>query len=477
MSGTRRTYLLVVLAATTVTVLLYTSSQYSSAGRIGSYYRSSSTSPYHSYLSHPSETAALPLLDSIASFSLAPPNAPPEYFNVSICAVPTHENKYLPEWITWHRLLGVQRIYFFDNNPSLEMRRLLKPWLEEGSVVLYELDYDESVKVGNVYQTHVLRLCERHVLTTSSWVIHHDVDEFLMVDAPGWSSPTPSPISPPSRSPQEWSYPLHRLFDQLDQATCVPVLRYPFQNYGVRELGREQYVTEELTVRDRVPPGYHTYGKIFLHSDRKPGIAGWLGPHSCKQLPTNRIFDAQGRELKYDRGNYPYSGESLPQEGLYLYHYSQRSLKDCFSKFHVLADTPNDWRTKDGLSGCARNYIPTDLELSSTSTSSSLLFDDQDLFPNEIKESGMEKDFEEELKSRPESWFGLYMRDTSARDSWQGRMMRGVLDEWRRKGGRGKGRVDRGEEEGVWYWEVGVGVEELMSLPGIVEMENVVEIA
>lgn len=164
------------------------------------------------------------------------------------------------------------------------MRRLLKPWLEEGSVVLYELDYDgelylcvycistvelnelmvnaESVKVGNVYQTHVLRLCERHVLTTSSWVIHHDVDEFLMVDAPGWSSPTPSPISPPSRSPQEWSYPLHRLFDQLDQATCVPVLRYPFQNYGVRELGREQYVTEELTVRDRVPPGYHTYGKV-----------------------------------------------------------------------------------------------------------------------------------------------------------------------------------------------------------------------
>ena len=61
---------------------------------------------------------------------------------MSICAVPTHENKYLPEWITWHRLLGVERIYFFDNSPTLEMRRLLRPWLEEGSVVLYELDYD-----------------------------------------------------------------------------------------------------------------------------------------------------------------------------------------------------------------------------------------------------------------------------------------------------------------------------------------------
>jgi len=37
------------------------------------------------------------------------------------------------------------------------------------------------------------------------------------------------------------------------------------------------------------------------------------------QLPTNRIFDAQAKELKYARGNYPYHGEALPQEGLYLY--------------------------------------------------------------------------------------------------------------------------------------------------------------
>ncbi|GAA5966042.1 hypothetical protein JCM3765_006550 [Sporobolomyces pararoseus] len=467
MSGTRRTYLLVVLAATTVSVLLYTTSSYSSAGsRIGSLYRSNSHTTYEPYFNHPSEAETVPLLESISSFSLVPPFPPEDYFNVSICAVPTHENKYLPEWITWHRLLGIQRIYFFDNSPTLEMRRLLRPWLEEGSVVLYELDYNESVKVGSVYQTHVLRLCEKHVLTTSSWVIHHDVDEFLMVDAPGWSSTLPSRISTPTSElgseSSQWTYPLHSLFAQLRQATCVPLLRYPFQNYGVRELSNEQFVTEELTVRDRVPPNYHTYGKIFLHSDRKPEIAGWLGPHSCMQLPTNRIFDAQAKELRYERGNYPYHGEALPQEGLYLYHYIQRSLKDCFSKFHVLADTPNDWRTKDGLAGCARNYVPTDKELADRT----LLVGTE--FPQEVQEGGA--DFEEELASRPESWYGLYQRDTSARDSWQGRMTRAILNEWRKKGG------SEAEREGKWYWELGATVDVLMSLPGIIEMENVVTV-
>ncbi|GAA5924127.1 uncharacterized protein JCM15063_005552 [Sporobolomyces koalae] len=473
MSASRRTYLLVVLAATTVSILLYTGSHYesSSTARIGSLYHSKVSTPYHRYLVHSSEAQAIPLVEAIAEFSLVPRYPPEDYFNVSICAVPTHENKYLPEWITWHRLLGVQRIYLFDNKPTLEMRRLLKPWLEEGSVVLYELEYDAEVNIGSVYQTHVLHLCEKHVLTTSSWVSHHDVDEFLMVDAPGWSSPIPSRIGSPQTRPssslvqppfEHWSYPLHALFAQLDSATCVPVLRYPFQNVGVRQLAQDQFVTEELTVRDRVPPNYHTYGKIFLHADRKPGITGWLGPHSCKQLPTNRIFDAQAKELRYERGNYPYHGESLPQEGLYLYHYSQRSLNDCFAKYHVLETTPNDWRTKDGLSGCARNYVPTDEELSDRTKLVGTEFE------RELGEVG--QDFEESLASRPESWYGLYQRDTSARDSWQGRMTRAILNEWRHRGGR------EAERSGKWFWEEGVTVDVLMSLPGIVELDHVVNI-
>lgn len=61
------------------------------------------------------------------------------------------------------------------------------------------------------------------------------------------------------------------------------------------------------------------------------------------------------------------------------------------------------------------------------------------------------------------------MRDTRARDSWQGRMTRGVLEEWRRVGG------ERATREGRWYWELGddASDERLEALEGIVSIKGI----
>ncbi|GAA6005279.1 hypothetical protein JCM10207_002924 [Rhodosporidiobolus poonsookiae] len=415
------------------------------------------------HLAHPSEAAALPLVQSIASFSLSQPSL---NASVAICAVPTHEELFLPEWITWHRLLGVERFYLFDNAPSLEMRRLLRPWIEEGVVVLYDLAYDDTVNIGEIYQQHVLRLCEKYVLTTVKWASHHDVDEFLMVDAPGWKPNFPSllPSSPSSSSSssdepapasdlQQWTYPLHQRFqDLLAESTCVPVLRLPFQNYGIKEMQHGEMVTELHTLRDSIGPDYHTYGKMFLHSDGVFMKAGWMGPHSCKAFPGTVVMNVQGDEIDLGRGTYPFAGLPLPQEGLTLFHYGQRSLRNCHTKFHVLANTPNDWRTKDGLAGCARNYVPTNEELASDTLTAAL----------------RAEPFGEELVSRPESWSVLFTRDTRALHSWQGRMTRAILDEWRRKGG------SAADEQGRWWWELGPDAsdERLRALP-VVEVPSV----
>ncbi|KWU42257.1 hypothetical protein RHOSPDRAFT_36206 [Rhodotorula sp. JG-1b] len=415
---------------------------------------------YHAFLAHPSEAAALPLVSSIASFGQAKPASEP--VTVSICAIPTHEEQYLPEWLTWHRLIGVERFYLFDNSPSLRMRRLLRPWIEEGTVVVFDLFYPEGTDIGSVYQQDALRMCESFVLSNTSWASHHDVDEFLMVNAPGWSSPIPIAAESADESPasskdaissSSWRYPLHERFQtSLDRATCVPLLRLPFQNYGLRELPLDGYITDRQTVRDRIPANFHTYGKMFIHSASDPARGGWMGPHSCKVPPGTVILDAHGKDFKYERGAYPYDGLPLPQEALYLVHYVQRSLEDCERKFHVVSGTPHDWRTRDGLDGCARNYVPADEELHDPEARRAL----------EALPRG------ELLVQRPDAWRQLFIRDTSVRDSWQGRMTRAILSDWRARSGR------RTLEEG-WFWEHGEDASDdrLERLAGVYRIRDV----
>jgi len=131
----------------------------------------------------------------------------------------------------------------------------------------------DDVEIGSVYQHHVLRLCERDVLPVVPWASHHDVDEFLLADAPGWTAPLPTLVEPNSSSESDvglapnrtWTFPLHARFDSiLSEATCVPLLRLPFQNYGIQHLEPAESVTELQTVRDRVGPDFHTYGKVRL---------------------------------------------------------------------------------------------------------------------------------------------------------------------------------------------------------------------
>jgi hypothetical protein len=68
-------------------------------------------------LLHPSERLSLPLVEAIADFTVLP--SPDQVrINVTVCAVPTHEISYLPEWIVWHRLLGVGQL---DQAASVEV--------------------------------------------------------------------------------------------------------------------------------------------------------------------------------------------------------------------------------------------------------------------------------------------------------------------------------------------------------------------
>lgn len=105
------------------------------------------------------------------------------------------------------------------------------------------------------------------------------------------------------------------------------------------------------------------------------------------------------------------------------------------------------------MTGCARNYVPLDSELATPERRDELT-------------ALVATDSDEERKllvERPESWWALFERDTEARDSWQGRMTRAVLDEWKA----------RGKRDGVWWWEERVTDDELDQMEGIRVIDDV----
>lgn len=107
---------------------------------------------------------------------------PPVY--LSICAIYRDEAPYLAEWVEFHKLVGFERIYLFNNLSSDDHREVLAPYVEEGTVVVEDWpgdrpDFPAQAKCNfHCVETH------RH---ETRWLAFIDLDEFLF-------SPTGRPV-------------------------------------------------------------------------------------------------------------------------------------------------------------------------------------------------------------------------------------------------------------------------------------------
>jgi hypothetical protein len=91
---------------------------------------------------------------------------------LSICAIYRDEGPYLREWLEFHRLVGVERFYLYDNNSTDDHAEVLRPYVEEGLVEL------------NPWPTHPAQVqayqdCLLRHRGESRWMAFIDLDEFL----------------------------------------------------------------------------------------------------------------------------------------------------------------------------------------------------------------------------------------------------------------------------------------------------------
>ena len=100
---------------------------------------------------------------------------------LSICAVFKDEGPYLREWIEFHRLVGVERFYLYDNGSADNSREVLSPYVEQGIAVVRDWPIWPA-------QIQAYDHCLKHNGSDARWIAFIDIDEFLF-------SPTGRPVA------------------------------------------------------------------------------------------------------------------------------------------------------------------------------------------------------------------------------------------------------------------------------------------
>lgn len=121
------------------------------------------------------DIAYLIITNTFIRFSLLLRNASEKnsktyYF--SLCAIFKNEAPYFKEWIEYHRMLGVDHIYLYNNFSTDNYMDILTPYIEEGYVTLTDWPYEMS-------QIPAYEHCYEHYRNETFWLMFLDLDEFI----------------------------------------------------------------------------------------------------------------------------------------------------------------------------------------------------------------------------------------------------------------------------------------------------------
>ena len=111
------------------------------------------------------------------------------FYEVAVVAIFKGEEEYLQEWIEFHRVVGVEHFFLYDNGDSLAARELLSSYIEDGVVTYipfpefpdkamrskYGKNQFRKLSMQNLAYGDFVRLYAPHC----RWAVKIDLDEFI----------------------------------------------------------------------------------------------------------------------------------------------------------------------------------------------------------------------------------------------------------------------------------------------------------
>lgn len=103
------------------------------------------------------------------------------HYELAIGAIFRDEAPYLKEWIEFHKLVGVEHFYLFNNASTDDYQSVLQPYIDRGEVELLQWLAVANSWDNWIYevQPKAYEACIRLATGKTKWLAIIDVDEFL----------------------------------------------------------------------------------------------------------------------------------------------------------------------------------------------------------------------------------------------------------------------------------------------------------
>jgi hypothetical protein len=101
------------------------------------------------------------------------PGHPDPPVPLAVCAIFRNEASYLAEWVAFHRLMGVEEFYLYNNGSTDDWRSVLKQHIATGIVHVMHWPARRAPQLA------AYRHCLAHRRKRPRWIAFIDIDEFL----------------------------------------------------------------------------------------------------------------------------------------------------------------------------------------------------------------------------------------------------------------------------------------------------------
>jgi Glycosyltransferase family 92 len=240
---------------------------------------------------------------------------------------------YLREWIEFHRLVGVERFYLYDNLSTDDHHTVLEPYVASGIAVVHErpvpFSFDALVETA--------RQCMSEHRDDARWISFLDVDEFLF-------SPTSRPVAEVLRDYERWP------------AVYVQRLNFGSSGHVTRPSG---FVIENYLTRRRRSPHHWIWGQVKVIADPKR-VERCDSPHFYVYSDGVGV-DEQKHPIDGGRSGRD-SGPPISFERLRVNHYVTKSEQEYEEKLTLWneSETPRTYAARERENWDTLNRQPDD---------------------------------------------------------------------------------------------------------------------